>query len=308
MGTPDFSVPILKRIITEGHEVAAVITQPDRPKGRKKQLTPPPVKEEAQKHDIPVLQPEKIRQSEAFQEILAYDPDIAVTAAFGQMLPKALLDGPPYGCINVHASLLPAYRGGAPIHRAIIDGQAKTGVTIMYMVEKMDAGDILAQTEVSIGCTDNVGSMHDKLSAAGADLLADTLPKLAAEQVTPVSQDDEKVSFAPNIKRQEEKINWNQDGKAIYNRIRGLDPWPGAYTLNQGQNIKLWRAEIVQQKADAVPGTVIAIDEASFLVQAGDDTAIRILALQPAGKKRMTSEQYLKGAHLQAGDLFGEHG
>ena len=190
MGTPDFSVPVLKRIIDEGYEVVAVVTQPDRPVGRKRVLTPPPVKVEAEIHGIPVYQPEKIRDEAELAKILALHADLVVTAAFGQILPNELLEAPKYGCINVHASLLPELRGGAPIHYSILQGKEKTGITIMYMAEKLDAGDILTQAEVMIEEEDNVGTMHDKLSQVGADLLADTIPKLLKGELTPTKQDE----------------------------------------------------------------------------------------------------------------------
>lgn len=307
MGTPDFSVPILKRLVADGYDIAAVVTQPDRPKGRKKQLTPPPVKVEAQKQGILVVQPEKVRKPEQLEEVLSYQPDLVVTAAFGQMLPKALLDAPQYGCVNVHASLLPEYRGGAPIHHVIIDGKSKTGITVMYMAEKMDAGDILTQIVVPIAEDDNVGTLHDKLSVAGADLLSATLPKLKAGEIHPISQHEEEATFAPNIKREQEKIDWAANGEAIYNRIRGLNPWPGAYTLDNGQVLKIWRAQIVRSNARELPGTVIDIDDDAFFVQSGNDTTIRVLELQPAGKKRMASAQFLKGAHLKKGDTLGDN-
>ncbi|MEH7526599.1 methionyl-tRNA formyltransferase, partial [Bacillus sp. JJ1503] len=190
MGTPDFSVPVLQQIIKDGFEVIGVVTQPDRPVGRKRVLTPPPVKVEAEKHGIPVYQPEKIREKAELDKILALNPDLIVTAAFGQILPKELLDAPKFGCINVHASLLPELRGGAPIHYSIIQGKKKTGITIMYMAEKLDAGDILTQVEVPITDTDTVGTLHDKLSVAGSDLLSDTLPKLIKGELQPIHQND----------------------------------------------------------------------------------------------------------------------
>lgn len=305
MGTPDFSVPILKRLLEDGYDIAAVVTQPDRPKGRKKQPTPPPVKVEAQKQGLPVLQPEKVRQPEQLEEVLNHQPDLVVTAAFGQMLPKALLDAPPFGCVNVHASLLPEYRGGAPVHHAIIDGKAKTGITVMYMAEKMDAGDILTQSEVPISNEDNVATLHDKLSSAGANLLSATLPKLKAGELRPVSQQEEAATFAPNIKRKDEKIDWTAGGKTIYNHIRGLNPWPGAYTLDQGKVLKIWQAETVPRNGHAAPGTIVDINSEAFVVQSSDDVAIRILELQPAGKKRMASAQFLLGAPIKTGDLLG---
>ena len=226
MGTPDFSVPILKQIIEDGYEVVGVVTQPDRPKGRKKEITPPPVKVEALKHSIPVIQPNKIRDPEELKEVLALNPDLVVTAAFGQILPNELLEAPKYGCINVHASLLPELRGGAPIHYAILQGKKKTGITIMYMAEKLDAGDILTQVEVEIGELDHVGTLHDKLSEVGAKLLSETIPLLLDGKLTPIKQDDNEATFAANIKREQEKIDWCRSGEEIYNQIRGLHPWP----------------------------------------------------------------------------------
>lgn len=206
MGTPDFSVPVLQTLIKDGYEVVAVVTQPDRPKGRKRVMTPPPVKVEAQKHGIPVLQPEKIRLEEAYSEVLAYNPDLIVTAAFGQILPTPILEAPKYGCINVHASLLPELRGGAPIHYSILQGKPKTGVTIMYMVEKLDAGDILTKVEVPIEEKDHVGTLHDKLSEAGAKLLSETIPALVSGNLTPIKQNEDEATFAFNIKREQEKL------------------------------------------------------------------------------------------------------
>ncbi len=260
MGTPDFSVPILRQIIQDGYEVIAVVTQPDRPVGRKRTLTPPPVKVEAEKQGIPVYQPEKIRREEELAPILALNPDLVVTAAFGQILPKALLEAPRFGCINVHASLLPDLRGGAPIHYSIIQGKEKTGVTIMYMAEKLDAGDILTQIEVPILENDNVGTMHDKLSAAGAKLLSETIPQLLEGKLSPIPQNEEQATYAPNIKREQEKIDWVRDGEEIYNQIRGLNPWPVAYTTFNGQVMKIWQAQKTAAGTSGEPGTIINIE------------------------------------------------
>ncbi|MCM3767974.1 methionyl-tRNA formyltransferase [Neobacillus niacini] len=308
MGTPDFSVPILRQIIEDGYEVIGVVTQPDRPVGRKKVLTPPPVKVEAVKQGIPVLQPEKIRQPEELEKIIALKPDLIITAAFGQILPKQLLDAPAHGCINVHASLLPELRGGAPIHYAIMQGKAKTGITIMYMVEKLDAGDMLASVEVPITNEDNVGTLHNKLSAAGAKLLSETLPPLLSGKLEPIPQNDAEATFAPNIKREQEKINWNKPGEEIYNHIRGLNPWPVAFTTLDGQTVKIWQGEKVKGPANTEPGTIIKIDPDGPIVSTGNETAIKITQLQPAGKTKMTGEQFLRGAgsKLTAGSKLGE--
>lgn len=308
MGTPDFSVPILRQLIQDGYSVIAVVTQPDRPVGRKKILTPPPVKIEAEKQGIPVYQPEKIRQSEELQTILDLKPDLIVTAAFGQILPKELLDAPRFGCINVHASLLPELRGGAPIHYAIIQGKEKTGVTIMYMAEKLDAGDILTQVEVPILESDNVGTMHDKLSEAGAKLLSETIPALLKGELTPIKQNEAEATFAHNIKREQEKIDWSKSGEDIYNHIRGLNPWPGAYTLLKGNGLKIWQAHKLPIDSKHAPGTVIKIDEDGIVIATGNDTGINITELQPSGKKRMSAGQFLRGAGsaLTIGIRLGE--
>lgn len=306
MGTPDFSVPVLKRLVAEGYEVVGVVTQPDRPKGRKKTLTPPPVKVEAEKQNIPVLQPEKIRDKKELEQVLALKPDLVVTAAFGQILPNELLEAPQFGCINVHASLLPELRGGAPIHYSILQGKKKTGITIMYMAEKLDAGDILTQAEVTIEERDHVGTLHDKLSAAGADLLAETLPALLEGKLTPRKQDNEKATFASNIKREQEKIDWTKSGQEIYDHIRGLHPWPVAYTHMNGQAVKIWWGEKMPNKNAAAPGTVIGIDSDGIVVATGDSTAIKITELQPSGKKKMSGEDFLRGTQMQAGEKLGE--
>ena len=308
MGTPDFSVPVLKRIIDEGYEVVAVVTQPDRPVGRKKVLTPPPVKVEAEIHGIPVFQPEKIREEAELAKILALHPDLVVTAAFGQILPNELLEAPKYGCINVHASLLPELRGGAPIHYSILQGKEKTGITIMYMAEKLDAGDILTQAEVVIEEEDNVGTMHDKLSEVGSDLLADTIPKLLNGELTAIKQDESKATFASNIKRADEKIDWNRPGEEIYNHVRGLNPWPVAYTLLDGKVLKLWQTKKVNRIKKAEPGTITDVQKEGFVVATGNDTSILITELQPSGKKKMLAKDYLSGAgsFVQIGMKVGE--
>lgn len=308
MGTPDFSVPVLRQIIQDGYDCIGVVTQPDRPVGRKKVLTPPPVKVEAEKLGIPVFQPERIKQSKELQTILQLKPDLIVTAAFGQILPLELLTAPKFGCINVHASLLPELRGGAPIHYAIIQGKEKTGVTIMYMAEKLDAGDILTSVEVPILEDDNVGTMHDKLSEAGAKLLSETIPKLLKNELTPIVQDEEKVTFASNIQREQEKIDWTQSGEAIYNHIRGLNPWPVAYTLLKGTVLKIWQSKKIPNENNAAPGTVVTIEDDGIVIATGNETAIKITELQPSGKKRMSAEQYLRGAasDLTTGTILGE--
>ncbi|QFF98486.1 methionyl-tRNA formyltransferase [Psychrobacillus glaciei] len=306
MGTPAFSAPILRMLVEEGYNVLAVVTQPDRPVGRKKVLTAPPVKEEALKLGLPVIQPTKLKGSEELKEIIALNPELIVTAAFGQLLPKELLDVPALGSINVHASLLPAYRGGAPIHQAIMDGQDKTGVTIMYMEEKLDAGDIISQSEIPIGHSDDTGILFDKLSAVGSDLLKETLPSIISKTNKRVIQDESQVTFAKNISREQERIDWNKSALAIHNQIRGLHPWPVAYTTLDEQSVKVWKADTIQVNTKEQPGKVVQIESDYFVVQTGFEEAIRINELQPAGKKKMSAVDYLRGvgSKLRIGDTF----
>ncbi|MGG0657884.1 methionyl-tRNA formyltransferase [Rummeliibacillus pycnus] len=306
MGTPDFSVPILKMLHEEGYDIKAVVTQPDRPVGRKRVLTPPPVKAAAVELGLPVIQPERLKGSDELQQIISLNPDLIVTAAFGQILPKELLDTPRLGCINVHASLLPAYRGGAPIHQSVIDGQKETGVTIMYMAEKLDAGDMIAQQALPIEEEDNTGLLFDKLSIIGRDLLKATLPSIIDGTNQRIPQDEAKVTFAHNISREQERIDWSKNNTDIYNQVRGLHPWPIAYTTQDGENVKIWWAKKSTATHNEKPGTVIGISKKFFTVATGEGQAIDILDLQPSGKKRMDAINYLNGvgSKLQIGDHF----
>lgn len=306
MGTPEFSVPILDALAKSEYEVVLVVTQPDRPKGRKRIITPPPVKEKAIELGLPVFQPERLKDD--YEEILKADPDLIVTAAYGQLLPKELLEAPPFGCINVHASLLPELRGGAPIHYAIIQGKKETGITIMYMVEKLDAGDILTQVTVPIQHDDHVGILHDKLSEAGARLLMDTLPKLFNKELEPIKQEEEQATFAYNIKREDEWIDWNKDNDEIYNQIRGLHPWPVAYTTYLGKNLKIWWGEVEDHDYEGTPGEIVKKESDHFVVVCGNKKGIRITEIQPAGSKRMTVKDYLQGSdeRIKVGIRLGE--
>jgi len=293
MGTPDFSTKVLEMLIAE-HDVIAVVTQPDRPVGRKKILTPPPVKNVAVEHEIPVYQPEKLNNSSELEELLSLDADIIVTAAFGQLLPESLLKAPRLGAINVHASLLPKYRGGAPIHQAIIDGEKETGITIMYMVKNLDAGNIISQKAIRIDDSDNVGTMHDKLSFLGAELLKDTLPCIIDGTNDSIPQDDTKATFASNISREDERIDWQQSAQAINNHIRGLSPWPVAYTTMDDKNLKLFDAHIVTDKKGK-PGVIIETTKKELIIGTGSNDAIALTEIQFAGKKRMQVVNYLSG-------------
>ncbi|PIC78197.1 methionyl-tRNA formyltransferase [Sporosarcina sp. P19] len=305
MGTPEFSVGVLTMLYNEGYEILAVVTQPDRPVGRKRVLTPPPVKEEAVRLGLPVIQPEKLKGSAELQEILDLQPDLIVTAAFGQLLPNELLEAPKLGCINVHASLLPNYRGGAPIHQAVMDGKKETGVTIMYMAEKLDAGDIISQVTTPIEETDDTGTMFTKLSIAGTTLLKETLPSIIAGTNERTVQDETQVTFARNISREQERIDWTSSASSIYNQVRGLHPWPVAYTKFAGDQVKIWWTQVTEQISDATPGEIIGLEKDRIIVQTGEG-ALAITDLQPAGKKRMTATVFLNGigSKWQVGDKF----
>ncbi|BAC13462.1 methionyl-tRNA formyltransferase [Oceanobacillus iheyensis] len=307
MGTPDFAVPVLQKLLELKYDIVLVVTQPDRPKGRKKVITPPPVKEEAIKHDLDIFQPEKLRDD--YKKITDLKPDLIVTAAYGQILPKEILEIPTFGCINVHASLLPELRGGAPIHYAIMQGKEVTGVTIMYMAEKLDAGDILTQVEVPIEQDDHVGTMHDKLSLAGANLLSETLPSLFNNEITPKKQDESLVTFASNITREQERIDWSKTANEIINQIRGLHPWPVAFTTYEGKVMKIWWGqELSKSSKSGNIGEIIEKDTDGFYVQCGNNTVVKVSEIQPAGKKRMLVEDYLKGSQdrIKIGIKLGE--
>ncbi|EON3044688.1 methionyl-tRNA formyltransferase [Enterococcus hirae] len=299
MGTPAFSVPILEGLLEEGYEVVAVVTQPDRPVGRKKIITPTPVKEAAVKHGLLVLQPEKISGSEEMEKIIALQPDVIITAAFGQFLPEKLLQAPVHGAINVHASLLPKYRGGAPVHYSIINGEKETGVTIMEMIKKMDAGGIYAQESLPITKQDDVGTMFEKLSALGKQLLLKTLPDILNGNLSPRPQDESKVTFSPNITREQEAIDWNKTAEEIDNQVRGMRPWPIAFTTYEQTRWKLLNVEALAEKTTAVPGTIIKKDKKNLWIACGKQTVLAIKELQPAGKGKQAINEFLNGSGQQ---------
>lgn len=307
MGTPSFSVPILQALIEEETiEVAAVVTQPDRKVGRKQILTPSPVKQLAMTYDIPVLQPEKLSNSQEMQQILELEPDLLITAAYGQYVPTKLLKAPTYRAINVHASLLPKYRGAAPIHYAVLKGDEVTGITIMYMEKVMDAGDIITQREIPITKEDDTGTLFEKLSLLGRDLLMDTLPDIFAGKNASIKQDEEKVSFSPMITKEQEKIDWKKTAKEINNLIRALRPAPGAYTIMEEKRFKIWDAQVVHEETSKEPGTIVKLDKELLYVACGEKTILSLKEVQPAGKKRMKIDQYLIGTDLKVDDQFLE--
>ncbi len=292
MGTPEFSVEVLNKLI-DNYDVIGVVTQPDKEVGRNHEIKFSPVKEVALKNDIRVFQPTNIKKE--YQGIVKLEPDMIVTCAYGQIIPKELLDLPKYGCINVHASLLPKLRGGAPIHKAIINNYPRTGVTIMYMVEKMDAGDIISQIETIIDKNDTVGTLHDRLSKLGANLLIETIPKIISGNITPVKQDEKEVTYAWNITREEEHIDFSKSTIDIYNQIRGLNPWPGAYATLDDKIVKIYSSRISDSffttRSDGEIGKIYS-DGIGVSTKDGE---IIITELQFAGKRKMTVKEYLNG-------------
>ncbi len=301
MGTPDFSVPVLKGIIDSSeYEIVGVVSQPDKKVGRHQILTPSPISKVAIDNNIKLLRIEKIRTN--YKEVLDLRPDIIITCAYGQIIPKEILDYPKYGCINVHASLLPKYRGGAPIHKAIINGEKYTGITIMYMDEGMDTGDIITQEKVEILDTDTLEDVHDKLSILGKKLLLKTLPNIISGNIERIKQDETKVTFAYNIKREDEHINFNDECKNVYNLVRGLNPFPGSFAILNGKIIKIYKGKI-GKKVSGECGKISCINEDGIIVNTKDLEFI-ITELQEEGKKRVTAKEYINGKKKE--DLIGK--
>ena len=292
MGTPDFSVPILEAL-SKNYNVKGVVTQPDKPVGRNKELLPTPVKKYANDNLILVIQPENIRES--WQEVVSFHPNLIVTCAYGQILPRELLVYPKYGCINVHASLLPKLRGGAPIHHAIIDGHKKTGVTIMHMSPKMDEGDIISSKEIEILDTDTAESLHDKLSILGRDLLIETLPSIIDGTAPRIKQNHEEATYAKNISKEDEKIDFSKTKRQVYNQIRGLNSWPGAYAIFDTKRMKIWSSRM-SDYADPfkIDGQVLNIYEDGIGVKVSNGEIV-LTEIQPEGKKKMKASEYLNG-------------
>lgn len=291
MGTPDFAVPVLQKLI-ENTNVVLVVTQPDKLVGRKQVLTPTPIKVEAEKHKIPVFQPTKIRNEYAL--LLNTEADIIITCAYGQIIPKEILEYPRLGCVNVHASLLPKYRGGAPIHWCLINGEEKTGITIMYMAEKMDNGDIISQKEYIIDEKDNVGTLHEKLSILGADLLLETLPNIINGTSARIKQEESEVTFAYNIKREEERLDFRKKGIEILNHIRGLNPWPLANFVLENNEYKVFEARFSPKEIRKEVGTIVEVTKNTLGI-ACQDGIIYLERIKPFGKKEMGIKDYLNG-------------
>lgn len=303
MGTPDFSVGTLEALIEAGHEVVLAVTQPDKPKGRGKEMQFTPVKECAVKHGIPVYQPRKVREPKCVEELRKYGADVMVVIAFGQILPKEILEMTPYGCVNVHASLLPRYRGAAPIQWSIIDGETVTGVTTMQMDEGLDTGDMLLKTEIPIEKDETGGSLHDKLAEAGAALCVETLKALQEKTVTPEKQGESPTAYARMLDKHLGNIDWNESAEKIERLIRGLTPWPSAYTTWNGKQMKIWRAEVEQKAGKEIPGTIVKVEKEAFFVQTGEGM-LKVLELQIPGKKRMDAGAFLRGYQVKPGEIL----
>lgn len=301
MGTPDFAVYALESLITAGHEISAVITQPDKAQGRSKALVPTPVKKKALEHDIPVYQPEKVRDEETVNMLKSINPDAIVVAAYGQILPESILNIPKYGCINIHASLLPKYRGAAPIEWSIIDGEEKTGVTTMHMEKGLDTGDMIDKAEIVIEADDTGATLHDKLAEAGAKLILTTLASLETGTATRTKQNDEESCYASMLNKDMGNIDFTKSATEIERLIRGLIPWPCAYTKIDGKTVKIYKAEVKTLDNDEYkPGEIIEVTKKTFSIACGKD-ALVIRSLQPEGKKQMDTVSYLNGNKLNVG-------
>lgn len=295
LGTPDFSATVLNGLLKANYDIKAIVTQPDKPVGRKQKLQKSPVKLIAEQEKIKLYQPAKLSGSEEVEELKALNVDLIITAAFGQFLPTSFLNSAKVAAINVHGSLLPKYRGGAPIQWSIMNGDKETGITIMYMVKAMDAGDIISQVKVPITLDDDNGSVFDKMAIAGRDLLIETIPNILDDTIKPVKQDEDKVVFSPNISKEQEKLDFNQSAEQIFNHIRALSPEPGAWEMFNGQRTKFYKSEVVDIDTDQSAGTVFEAGKKKLVVVAGDKKGLSIKKIQPAGKKVMDIANYMNG-------------
>ena len=303
MGTPDFAVPSLEALLTK-HEVVLVVTQPDKPKGRGKKMVPTPVKACALEHGIPVLQPEKVKEPEFVEQLRSYEPDLIAVTAFGQILSEPILEMPKYGCINVHGSLLPKYRGAAPMQWSIIDGEKVTGITTMYMAKGLDSGDMLLKAEVEITDEDTFATIHDKMAVTGANLLLDTLDQLEAGTLERIPQDHDAATYAPMITKETGHIDWSKNRQDIINLIRGLNPVPAAYTIYEEEVLKIFGASLSDVQANsAANGEIVAVVKKGFVVKCGDGCLL-ITEVQARGGKRMMTDAYLRGQAMKEGILL----
>lgn len=303
MGTPDFSVPTLQSLIDSKHQVIAVVTQPDKPKGRGNEMSFPPVKEKALQYEIPIFQPVKVREEPFINTLKELNPDAIVVIAFGQIIPKSILDLPKYGCINIHASLLPKLRGAAPIQWAIINGEEETGITTMFMAEGLDTGDMLLKTIVPIEKEETGGSLHDKLSVIGGDLILETLEQLENGTAIRIKQDDKLSNYVGTLNKSLGNIDFSKPAKEIERLIRGLNPWPSAYTFLNGKMLKIWKASVIEKEYTSQTGVVVEVTKDEVIVKTGEG-ALAFKELQLEGKKRMTTDAFLRGYTIVEGTKF----
>jgi methionyl-tRNA formyltransferase len=300
LGTPSFAVPTLERIVEAGHRVVAVYTQPDRPKGRGGALAASPVKETALRLSLPVYQPERVRRPEVVEQLKQMNPEAMVVVGYGQIIPRTIIDIPPRGIINVHGSLLPKYRGAAPIQWAIANGEARTGVTTMRIDAGLDTGDMLLKWETAIGAEENAIQLGQRMSLAGADLLVETL----AATIDPIPQDNSEASLAPILKKEDGLIDWTWPARKIFNRARGFLPWPGAYTSFRGQLFHIWKARVAEETGPCAPGSLVHLKK-RLLIAGGEGTMLELLEIQIEGRKRMPAEAFLNGHHLNENEVLG---
>lgn len=306
MGTPDFAVPSLEMLVNEGYEVIAAVTQPDKPKGRGNKMAAPPVKEFAIKHNIAVLQPERIKTPEFINEVRALKPDLLVTAAYGKIISKELLEVPPMGCINVHGSLLPAYRGAAPMNWAVINGEKKTGITTMFTDVGVDTGDMLLKQELEIGPDMTVGELHDKMAVLGAEVLKCTLLELKNGTLKRIPQEEAASTYAPMMNKELGLIDWKKSAQEIHNLVRGTDPWPGAYTFLNSNRMRVWRTSLIDFAGEKYSiGEIVKVDDKGILVKCFD-ACILITELQFDSSKRMKVSDYIRGHQINTGEKLGE--
>jgi methionyl-tRNA formyltransferase len=303
LGTPPFAVPTLERIVESGRQVVSVVTQPDRPRGRGQQLMPPPVKEAALRLGLPVYQPERVRRPEAVEHLRALQVDAMVVVGYGQIIPQSVIDLAPLGIINVHASLLPKYRGAGPIQWAIVRGETRTGVTTMRIDAGLDTGDMLLKRETEIGPDENAVELGERLSTMGAELLVETLAGLEQGSIRPEKQDDSQATLAPLLKKEDGLIDWTRPAAAIHNQVRGLQPWPGAYSTLRGQALHIWKTQPVEDARTAPPGAVISIKPLTIAAGAG---ALALLEVQPEGRRRMSGADFANGQRLAENEILGE--
>lgn len=304
MGTPEFAVPTLQALI-DHHEVIGVVTQPDKQRGRGKKVQFPPVKEKAVEYNIPVYQPVRAKEEAFIETLRQLNPDVIVVVAYGQILPESILNIPKYGCINVHGSLLPKYRGAAPIQWAVLDGEEKTGITTMFMEKGLDTGDMLDKVEVVLDPKETAGTLHDKLMEAGSDLLLETLKKLEAGTAVRTKQDDSKSCYAKMLSKEMGKIDFTKSANEIERLIRGMNPWPSAYTSMSGKTMKIWDADVVEYQGNEKPGTIVDVTKDSILVATGEN-ALALKEIQLAGKKRMQVQAFLLGRSVEKGIVLGD--